>query len=301
MTKNKKKCDQFDLTSVKSICSGAAPLGPETQHDMQTQYPKWYIKQAYGEHHSPRTTEKKLIPFPGMTESSPVSTMTIWHDIYNGSAGSLVPGQRARLVDADGKDVHDYDTPGELWLQGPNIVLGYLNNVEATEETFGGGWMKTGDEAVIRKSKNGHEHVFITDRIKELIKVKGHQVAPAGTSFLVVTCLVAFAYTLVELEAHILTHHSVADCAVISIPGEDGEEKPKAFVVKSDSVGIEDNDRMLMRDITRHVEKSKAKYKWLTGGVEFIDVVPKSASGKILRRMLRDKEKEERRKKGSKL
>lgn len=114
-------------------------------------------------------------------------------------------------------------------------------------------------------------------------KNKGLQVAPA------------------ELEAHLLTHPSVADCAVIPVPDDAAGEIPKAFVVKSSSVGLEDNDRMVQRDIQKHVEEHKARHKWLKGGVEFVDVIPKSPSGKILRRLLRDKEKEARRQKGAKL
>ena len=91
------------------------------------------------------------------------------------------------------------------------------------------------------------------------------------------------------------------DCAVIQIPDEKAGEIPKAFVVKSSSVGIEENDRVVARQIQKHVEEHKARYKWITGGIEFIDVIPKSPSGKILRRMLRDKEKEKRRQTGSKL
>jgi acyl-coenzyme A synthetase/AMP-(fatty) acid ligase len=98
-----------------------------------------------------------------------------------------------------------------------------------------------------------------------------------------------------------LTHPAVNDCAVIQIPDEASGEVPKAFVVKSPSVGLEENDRVLKRDIQKHVEKNKAKYKWITGGIEFIDEIPKSPSGKILRRFLRDKEKEKRRQTGSKL
>lgn len=150
-------------------------------------------------------------------------------------------------------------------------------------ETFQDGYMRTGDEAVIRKAPSGHEHVFIVDRIKELIKVKGHQVAPA------------------ELEAHLLTHPAVNDCAVIQVPDERAGEVPKAFVVKSPAVGLEENDRIVARQIQKYVEEHKARYKWITGGIEFIDVIPKSPSGKILRRLLRDKEKEARRAKGAKL
>ena len=104
-----------------------------------------------------------------------------------------------------------------------------------------------------------------------------------------------------ELEAHLLTHPAVNDAAVIPVPDDAAGELPKAFVVKSASVGLEENDRMLIRNIQKHVEQHKAKHKWLRGGVEFIDVIPKSPSGKILRRMLRDKEREVRRQKGAKL
>lgn len=93
----------------------------------------------------------------------------------------------------------------------------------------------------------------------------------------------------------------MADCAVIPVHDDAAGEVPKAFVVKSSSVGLEENDRMVARDIQKHVEQHKARHKWLKGGVEFIDVIPKSPSGKILRRLLRDKERETRRKKGAKL
>lgn len=119
--------------------------------------------------------------------------------------------------------------------------------------------------------------------IAELIIQQGHQVAPA------------------ELEAHLLTHPAVNDCAVIQVPDEKSGEVPKAFVVKSPSVGLEESDRMLARQIQKHVEEHKARYKWITGGIEFIDQIPKSPSGKILRRFLRDREKEKRRQAGSKL
>jgi acyl-coenzyme A synthetase/AMP-(fatty) acid ligase len=104
-----------------------------------------------------------------------------------------------------------------------------------------------------------------------------------------------------ELEAHLLTHPAVADCAVIPTPDEGAGEAPKAFVVKAQSVGLEENERILIRDIQKHVENNKARHKWLKGGVEFIDVIPKSPSGKILRRLLRDKDRETRRQKGAKL
>ncbi|MCJ1293038.1 hypothetical protein MMC34_004591 [Xylographa carneopallida] len=265
MTKNKALCDEFDLSNVKAVFTGAAPLGAETATLLRDQYPTWYIRQGYG-----------------LTETSTVVCSTSFDDIDFGSSGSLLPGCEARLVTIEGTDIEGYDQPGELLIRSPSVTLGYLKNDLATRETFQDGWMRTGDEAVVRKSPNGNEHIWIVDRLKELIKVKGMQVAPA------------------ELEAHLLSHPAVADVAVIAIPDESAGERPKAFVVKSSSVGVEDNDHLVIRDIKKHVEMDKARHKWVKE-VEFIDIIPKSPSGKILRRMLRDKERESRRSKGAKL
>ncbi|KUJ09310.1 amp dependent CoA ligase-like protein [Mollisia scopiformis] len=272
IAKNQSVVSKYDLSSVNVIFTGAAPLGAETAEELQGFYPSWKIRQGYG-----------------LTETSTVVCSSPETDIWFGSSGSLLPATTVKIVSMEGVEITGYDQPGELVVQSPSVVLGYLNNDKANKETFiedtdgKGRWMRTGDEAVIRKAPSGYEHVFIVDRIKELIKVKGLQVPPA------------------ELEAHLLTHPAVADCAVIPVPDDAAGEVPKAFVVKSSSVGLEENDRMVARDICKHVETHKARHKWLKGGVEFLDVIPKSPSGKILRRLLRDKEKEARRQKGAKL
>jgi acyl-coenzyme A synthetase/AMP-(fatty) acid ligase len=103
-----------------------------------------------------------------------------------------------------------------------------------------------------------------------------------------------------ELEAHILTHPAVSDCVVIGIPSDREGEVPKAFVVRA-AGSIEESDALVKRQISKHVETAKSNHKWLRGGVEFIDIVPKSPSGKILRRMMRDQEKEKMKKQGAKL
>ena len=103
-----------------------------------------------------------------------------------------------------------------------------------------------------------------------------------------------------ELEAHLLTHPAVADCAVIPISDDSAGERPKAFVVKSSSVGLEDSDRVLQRDIKKHVEQHKARHKWLAE-ISFVETIPKSPSGKILRRVLKDQDREDKRKQGPKL
>ncbi|MCJ1307613.1 hypothetical protein MMC25_001260 [Agyrium rufum] len=287
MIKNKNVLEKYDLSSVTDIWCGAAPTGAETLDALGKMYPTWAVRQAYGIFPLLLFFMRDFLDIDyelGMTESSTVTTLTAHDDIFPGSVGQIAPACQARIVSIEGTDITGYDQPGELLVKAPSVTLGYHNNVEATRETFQDGWLRTGDEAVIRKSPKGVDHVFIVDRIKELIKVKGHQVAPA------------------ELEAHLLTHPSVADCAVISIPDAEAGEAPRAYVVKDASnVGLEDNDRMVKRDIQKHVEKDKARYKWLKGGVVFVDTIPKSASGKILRRMLRDMDKEKRRKEGAKI
>ncbi|RKU40799.1 hypothetical protein DL546_002734 [Coniochaeta pulveracea] len=264
------ECQKYDLSSVRALYVGAAPTGKETVDELHKHWPHWHVCQGYG-----------------MTETATVTVSTSEDDIMEGSSGSILPGIRAKVIDFEGKEVTDYDVPGELWIQSPSTTLGYLNNEVATSEAFvwddDGRWMKTGDEVIVTKSPNGNEHIKVVDRIKELIKVKGHQVAPA------------------ELEAHLLTHPFVDDCAVISVPHAQAGEAPKAFVVKSPSHIQGKSDEQAMKEILQYVADHKARYKWLTGGVEFIDVVPKSPSGKILRRLLRDKEKERRRAEGSKL
>ncbi|CAO2653848.1 Nn.00g105810.m01.CDS01 [Neocucurbitaria sp. VM-36] len=266
MTKNPKVLAKYDLSSVWSLFTGAAPLGQETAEDMQKIFPSWKIRQGYG-----------------LTETCTVVTSSSADDIWFGSSGSILPGIECKIVTIEGNEITGYDQPGELLVKSPAVVLGYLNNDKANKETFQDGYMRTGDEAVVRKAPSGNEHVFIVDRIKELIKVQGHQVAPA------------------ELEAHLLAHPAVNDCAVIQIPNEKTGEVPKAFVVKSPSIGLEENDRVIAREIQKHVEDHKARYKWISGGIEFVDEIPKSPSGKILRRLLRDREKEKRRKAGGKL
>jgi len=158
--KNKPVLDQFDLSNVSVIFTGAAPLGEETAQEVFKQHPKWIIRQGYG-----------------LTETCTVVCSTANNDVWFGSSGSLVPSTEARLVTPDGKEITGYDEPGELLVKSPSVVLGYLNNDKANKETFvtdanGDRWMCTGDEAVIKKAPSGNEHIFIVDRIKELIKVK---------------------------------------------------------------------------------------------------------------------------------
>ncbi|KAL5585819.1 hypothetical protein FOVSG1_013511 [Fusarium oxysporum f. sp. vasinfectum] len=268
---NLKKCQEYDLRSVRAVTSGAAPLGEETAEDFRKVWPTWKLGQGYG------TSD------PGLALRVPVVCTTSEHDILPGSSGSILPGIRCKLIDIDGKEVTELETPGEVYVQGSSICLGYMNNDKATAETIvwdaDGRWLRTGDVVVIRRSAQGNEHIVVVDRIKELIKTKGHQVAPA------------------ELEAHLLIHLFVADCAVIPVPDKYAGEVPKAFVVRSSYAGSKP-DQEVAAAICRHVEEHKAKYKWLQG-IEFLMEIPKSPSGKILRRILKDQEKEKRKLKSS--
>ncbi|MFC7446523.1 AMP-binding enzyme, partial [Rhodococcus daqingensis] len=150
--------------------------------------------------------------------------------------------------------------PGELWCTGPNIMVGYLGNDEATAETLDAdGYLHTGDIATV----DAEGVVTIVDRLKELIKYKGYQVPPA------------------ELEALLLTHPQIADAAVIGVLDDEGEEVPKAFVVRQQGADDLDEDAVIAFVAERVSPHKKVRR------VEFIDLVPKSAAGKILRKDLR--------------
>ena len=287
MVKNQQLLSKFDLSSVKQIFTGAAPLGKETAEELAQQYPNWKVRQGYG-----------------LTETCTVVCSSSPTDIWFGSSGCLLPGYEAKVMTVEGNEVTGYDQPGELLVKSPSVVLGYLKNEKATKETFvdepEGRFMRTGDEVVFRKSSNGNEHIWVVDRIKELIKVKV-RILDLQTMFPVLTLTQGLQVAPAELEACLLNHPAVGDCAVIPVLDDRAGEVPKAFVVKSSTVGLEENEKMLARDIMKHVEKEKARHKWLAGGVEFLDVIPKSPSGKILRRLLRDKERENRKRAGAKI
>ncbi|KAF3479655.1 uncharacterized protein GIQ15_06631 [Arthroderma uncinatum] len=253
LVENEELMGKFDLSSIRQIIVGGAPLLPEIVEDLHAIQPKWNLRQAYG-----------------LTEMTGVVTITGTHDIYIGSSGPMSSLLEARLVSSDGVDITNHNEPGELWLKGPTVALGYLHNEPATKEVFQNNWLRTGDEAMFRPNENGDDHVFIIDRVTELINVKGFRVAPA------------------ELEALLVTHPVIADAAVIGVEDDNGLKVPKAFVVREPGVTTEDN--LLMSDIKHYVETHKAFYKWLSGGVEFIEEIPRGTSGKILRRHLRDRE-----------
>ncbi len=235
--------DQYDFSSVKQVFSGAAPLGAE-------------LAAAAAER-----LGCEVVQGYGMTELSPVSHSTVEGQARAGSCGVTVASTRTRIVDTDTGDDLGVGEEGELLVAGPQVMTGYLNNPQATASTIDDdGWLHTGD--VARVDEDGH--VFIVDRVKELIKFKGFQVPPA------------------ELEALLVTHPAVADVAVIGVPDDEAGEIPKAFVVRAPGTDVD------AAALQAFVADELASYKQVRV-VEFIDEIPKSAAGKILRRELRDR------------
>jgi acyl-CoA synthetase (AMP-forming)/AMP-acid ligase II len=238
-----------DFSALEFVLSAAAPLDAELA-EVAARRLDVEIGQAYGMTElSPGT---HLVP-DGTARSAPPGTV-----------GKLFPSTEARLVAPEtGEDV-GVGEPGEIWIRGPQRMKGYFGRQEETDTMIDAdGWLHTGDIGVV--DENGWW--FVVDRVKELIKYKGYQVAPA------------------ELEALLLSSPEVADVAVIGAHDAEGEEIPKAFVVRTPgSTATED-------DLMAFVAERTAPYKRVRR-IEFIDAVPKSASGKILRRQLRDREKQ---------
>ena len=243
--------DQYDLSSVKGIFSGAAPLDANLANAVAERI-NTNVRQGYG-----------------MTELSPVSHVIPMAraDISLNSIGLAIPNLESKLVDPDtGEEIPQptsgVSAPGELLCKGPNIMAGYLNNEEATKATLEpDGWLHTGDIATV----DSDGIYTIVDRLKELIKYKGYQVAPA------------------VLEAVLLSNPKIADSAVIGVLDEDGQEIPKAFVV------IQPGNELTEDEVMDFVAAKVAPHEKIRR-VEFIDVIPKSTSGKILRKDLRAKE-----------
>ncbi|MFD3943070.1 4-coumarate--CoA ligase family protein [Streptomyces sp. NPDC058579] len=239
----------YDLSSLEYIVSAAAPLDASLAEACSARLKLPPVRQAYG-----------------MTELSP-GTHVVPLAAQNpppGAVGQLLPSTEMRILSLDdpSKDAEP-GAEGEVAIRGPQVMKGYLGRPDATAAMIDAeGWVHTGD--IGRVDENGW--LFVVDRVKELIKYKGFQVAPA------------------ELEALLLTHESIADAAVIGVTDEDGTEIPKAYVVRQ--VGA---DGLSAEDVMAYVAGKVSPYKKVRR-VEFIDGVPRAASGKILRRELRDRE-----------
>lgn len=235
----------YDLSSLRLVFSGAAPLGGELAQEVSERL-KCPVVQGYG-----------------MTEASPVTHLTPTNGpIKAGAVGLIVPNTEVKLADLETGAPLPPNQEGEVCIRGPQIMQGYLNRPDATAESIDGeAWYHTGDIGYV----DDDGYFYIVDRVKELIKYKGMQVAPA------------------ELEALLITHPDIADVAVVPKPDEEAGEIPKAYVVVKE--GKEANAEAVMHFVAERVAPHKRVRL-----VEFTNEIPKSASGKILRRMLVERE-----------
>ncbi|CAN8245290.1 unnamed protein product [Cochlearia groenlandica] len=243
--------DEFDLSKLKlrSVMTAAAPLAPELLTAFEAKFPNVQVQEAYG------LTEHSCIT---LTHGDPEKGQGI---AKRNSVGFILPNLEVKFIDPDTSRSLPKNTPGELCVRSQCVMQGYFKNKEETDKTIDEqGWLHTGDIGYIDDDGD----IFIVDRIKELIKYKGFQVAPA------------------ELEAILLTHPSVEDVAVVPLPDEEAGEIPVACVV------INSKAKEKEEDILNFVASNVAHYKKIRA-VHFVDSIPKSLSGKIMRRLLRDK------------
>ncbi|USP78153.1 transcription factor mbp1 [Curvularia clavata] len=241
---------KFDLSSVERVGSGAAPLGSEIKAEFERIFPDGRIKLTNGW---------------GMTEITCAAALHHPAVQYrDSSVGELVSNLEAKIVlDDEGKIEAPRGERGEIWIRGPNVMKGYWKKPGPTAETLTkDGWLKTGDVAYADEN----DHLYIVDRKKELIKVKGLQVAPA------------------ELEALLLDHPQVQDAAVIGVKIDD-DERPRAYIVLQPSAKATPETAA---NIKAWLAERVSKHKRLEGGLHFIDAIPKNPSGKILRKELRE-------------
>uniref|UniRef100_A0A914Q9X2 Uncharacterized protein n=1 Tax=Panagrolaimus davidi TaxID=227884 RepID=A0A914Q9X2_9BILA len=238
--------EKYDLSSIRFISSGGAPLSTFQIERVKKRFPSLkYVFQGYG-----------------MTELTTISHGAVFDEpMPNEAIGKCLPQIEDKIVNPEtGKECNPGER-GELWVKGPTVMKGYWMNEKATAETITpDGYVKTGDIA----SKDSNGFLFIHDRIKELIKVKAFQVPPA------------------ELEHLLLSHSKVSDVAVVGIPNSEFGEVPRAFVVPKQSNTISE------QELINFVKEKVSKYKQLRGGVEFVSQIPRTASGKILRRKIKE-------------
>lgn len=249
MVREQATLKKYDLSSLKRFSSGAAPLSGEILQALEQTFPGTGFKQGYG-----------------MTESCSCITAHPPENYaysYAFRVGSIVANTEVKIIDIDSGKELGLDQPGEIWARGPQIVMGYLNNEKATAETFDkDGFLHTGDIG----SVDEENFITITDRLKEMIKVKGIGVAPA------------------ELEDLLLGHEEVEDVACLGVKDDYSGERPKAYVVLQDK---KKDKTETARKLIQYVKDKKVRHKWIVE-VEVVEEIPKSASGKILRRVLRD-------------
>ncbi|RPD62445.1 acetyl-CoA synthetase-like protein [Lentinus tigrinus ALCF2SS1-7] len=253
---NHKRIKEVDLSSLVTTGSGAAHLPQK-------------LAKAYSSlfKHVESVTEGY-----GMSECTISATRAAppqYGGLKPGSVGLLLPGVEARIVRDDGT-LAGYNEPGELWLKGENIALGYWRNEKATKETFGDGWLRTGDRFRIDEDGN----LYFVERSKDVLKVSGTQVSPT------------------EIENALLAYPErlISDVAVAGVTGgrTKDEKVPRAWVVLSEE-GRTKGERAVVEELHAWVQKNLSKFKWLRGGIEIVDEIPKNPTGKVLRRVLQER------------
>ncbi|KAL2338623.1 hypothetical protein Fmac_013069 [Flemingia macrophylla] len=236
---------RYDLSSIRAVITGAAPLGRELQEAFQARLPQAIFGQGYG-----------------MTEAGPLTISMAFAKeptkVKSGACGTVVRNAEMKIVDTETGASLPRNKPGEICIRGTKVMKGYLNDPEATERTIDKeGWLHTGDIGYV----DDDDELFIVDRLKELIKYKGFQVAPA------------------ELESLLIAHPNISDAAVVGMKDEAAGELPVAFVVRSNGSKITEDE------IKQYISQQVVFYKRISR-VFFTESIPKAASGKILRKEL---------------
>ncbi|KAL4941950.1 hypothetical protein BDV06DRAFT_212245 [Aspergillus oleicola] len=242
-----------DLSSVTSVLTGAAPLDRTLAERLSSLQPSWAFLHVFG-----------------LTESCIMATCTSPHDIWLGSSGSLLPGFQIRLVGPNDEEITSYGQPGEIYFMSPSLFIGYLGDEEATQQTFDPhGWLRTGDLGCMQQGPQGTEHLLIVDRLKDLIKVKGMQVIPA------------------DIESVLLQHPAVRDAAVVGVADDLAGERPLAFVVRCPSELSDIGEEEFQHLLDDYVQERLDENHWLFDRIFFVQDIPRSGNGKLLRKELR--------------
>ncbi|KAG5870294.1 hypothetical protein JTB14_020368 [Gonioctena quinquepunctata] len=237
---------KYDLSSIIAVFCGAAPLHRDIEDILKQRLKIPLVRQGYG-----------------LTEANLAITLMKSNDLNKlGSVGKVLTYMSIIVRDPESGKWLGPNKVGEICVKGPMMMKGYYRNEQATRETFtSDGWLKTGDLG----HYDDDGYFYIVDRLKELIKYKGYQVAPA------------------EIEALLINHPKVLDVGVVGAPDEVAGELPLAFVVKKEGVDVTEEE------LQEYVAKRVSTQKRLRGGVIFVPLIPKNPTGKILRRELRKK------------
>uniref|UniRef100_A0A0D2Y6R0 Uncharacterized protein n=1 Tax=Fusarium oxysporum (strain Fo5176) TaxID=660025 RepID=A0A0D2Y6R0_FUSOF len=240
----------FDLSSVQDVVLGAAACSDSVTKKMKSLMPSWSLLVGYG-----------------LTECVSIVTFSRAADIMPGSSGCLFPSNQGRLIDQEGKEITTYDTAGELYLKSAAMIPGYLGEDDAMRSKFTvDGWLPTGDIGFFRRSPHGDDHLYLVDRLKDMIKVK--------------------------IEELLRVQPGISDAAVIGVVDDEAGERPLAFVVptKQDMTAQEKKELILQLD--ESIKAQLDETHWLRKQIRFIEELPRGQSGKVLKKVLREKAKQ---------